>query len=148
MCAPLPHDPNRRPSSSGSVVLREPRADVLVGSRCAACDNVAFPQATGCQRCGARSMTTLPLSTSGRVWGHTVQRFAPKSPPYVVPESGFVPFAVGYVELPEGVKIEAVLDCATFEELAGAEVTLVATSPVPRFATATADAGAAPGATA
>ena len=70
------------------------------------------------------------------MWGFTVQRFAPKSPPYVVPEGGFVPFAVGYVELPEGVKVEAVLDCAEFAELGNAaQVTLVASEPVPRFAT-------------
>jgi hypothetical protein len=36
------------------------------------------------------------------------------------------------------VRVEAVLDCADFDELAGAEVTLVAVRPVPRFATATA----------
>lgn len=110
----------------------------LVGSRCGGCENVAFPQAASCQRCGQRSMTALPLSTVGRVWGHTVQRFPPKSPPYVPPADGFRPFAVGYVELPEGVKVEAVLDCADPDdatELTGAEVTLVATSPVPRFAT-------------
>jgi uncharacterized OB-fold protein len=81
-------------------------------------------------------MTALELSSRGTVWGFTVQRFAPKSPPYVVPEGGFVPFAVGYVELPEGIKVEAVLDCTDFSELDGkAQVTLVAVDPVPRFAT-------------
>jgi uncharacterized OB-fold protein len=81
-------------------------------------------------------MEEVALSDRGTVWGFTVQRFAPKSPPYVVPEGGFVPFAVGYVELPEGVKVEAVLDCTDFSELEGqAEVALVATEPVPRFAT-------------
>ena len=108
----------------------------LVGSRCGSCDNVAFPPATGCQRCGHQAMVAIALSSSGRVWGHTVQRFAPKSPPYVPPADGFTPFAVGYVELAEGVRVEALLDCADFAELPGAEVTLVATSPVPRFTTA------------
>jgi len=112
----------------------------LTGSRCRHCGTVAFPAARGCQSCGHRSSEPLELSDTGTVWGFTVQRFAPKSPPYVVPEGGFVPFAVGYVELPEGVKVEAVLDCADFAELDRAEVTLVATEPVPRFAT-----GLAPG---
>ena len=84
-------------------------------------------------------MVDTQLSSRGTVWGYTVQRFAPKSPPYVVPPDGFVPFAVGYVELPEGVKVEAVLDCTDFAELDGdAAVTLVAVEPVPRFATAAA----------
>ena len=89
-------------------------------------------------------MTPLELSGHGTVWGFTVQRFAPKSPPYVVPDGGFVPFAVGYVELPEGIKVEAVLDCRDFTELDGAApVSLVATDPVPRFATASCVRGAA-----
>ena len=108
----------------------------LTGSRCRDCGTVAFPAARGCQSCGHRSMVDQQLSSRGTVWGFTVQRFAPKSPPYVVPAGGFVPFAVGYVELPEGVKVEAVLDCADFAELEGTpEVTLVDAEPVPRFAT-------------
>ena len=108
----------------------------LTGSRCRDCGTVAFPPARGCQSCGRQSMTALELSGHGTVWGFTVQRFAPKSPPYVVPEAGFVPFAVGYVELPEGVKVEAVLDCTDFDELDDkAQVTLVSVEPVPRFAT-------------
>lgn len=117
----------------------------LTGSRCQHCGTVAFPGARGCQSCGRGSQELLELGGRGTVWGFTVQRFAPKSPPYVAPAGGFVPFAVGYVELPEGVKVEAVLDCTDFAELTGdAEVTLVATEPVPRFATAQALSGSAP----
>lgn len=110
----------------------------LRGSRCTGCGNVAFPGAVGCQRCGSTEVTPLDLARHGVVWAHTVQRFAPKSPPYVPPAEGFQPFAVGYVELPDGVRVEAVLestDHPTYEALAGAEVHLVATEPVPRFAT-------------
>ncbi len=64
--------------------------------------------------------------------------FAPKSPPYIPPGEGFSPFAVGYVELPEGIKIQAVLDCDDFSELDRAPVSLVSISPVPRFAVGTA----------
>jgi uncharacterized OB-fold protein len=109
----------------------------LTGSRCLHCATVAFPPARSCQSCGRSSQETIALDSRGTVWAFTVQRFAPKSPPYVELPGGFVPFAVGYVELPEGVKVEAVLDCTDFAELAGdAEVTLVTADPVPRFATA------------
>ena len=108
----------------------------LTGSRCQHCGTDAFPAADGCQSCGRSSQEPLELGSHGTVWGFTVQRFAPKSPPYVAPAGGFVPFAVGYVELPEGVKVEAVLDCTDFAELAGdVDVTLVTGDPVPRFAT-------------
>ena len=106
----------------------------LRGSRCPDCGNVAFPVATGCQRCGCADVVPVDLARRGTVWAHTVQRFAPKSPPYVPPAEGFQPFAVGYVELPDGVRVEALLD-GHYDQLAGAEVTLVATTPVPRFAT-------------
>jgi uncharacterized protein len=110
----------------------------LEGSRCAACGNVAFPSARACQRCGAEAMDPIALGRRGTVWGFTVQRFAPKSPPYVPPADGFQPFAVGYVELPEGVRIEAILDCEDFSQLESqAEVELIATDPVPRFAVST-----------
>jgi uncharacterized protein len=114
----------------------------LTGSRCQHCGTVAYPAARGCQGCGRSSQEPLELGNKGTVWGFTVQRFAPKSPPYVAPAGGFVPFAVGYVELPDGVKVEAVLDCTDFAELDGeAEVTLVTVDPVPRFATDQALAG-------
>ncbi|MDT9593262.1 OB-fold domain-containing protein [Nocardioides zeae] len=111
-------------------------APTLTGSRCSECSNVAYPAAVGCQRCGAAAMVDLPLSAGGRVWGWTVQRFPPKSPPYVAPAEGFTPFAVGYVELPEGVKVQGILDPGpeAFSALTGAQVRLVSTSPVPRFA--------------
>lgn len=110
----------------------------LQGSRCTGCGNVAFPAAVGCQRCGSTEVEPLELARHGVVWAHTVQRFAPKSPPYVPPAEGFQPFAVGYVELPDGVRVEAVLesvDRPVYDALVGAEVHLVAVEPVPRFAT-------------
>ena len=107
---------------------------LLQGSRCTSCDNVAYPVARGCQRCGAEAMTTIDLGRRGTVWGFTVQRFAPKSPPYVPPADGFVPFAVGYVELPDGVKVEAGRDSDEPAQREGhAQGEIVATTPVPRF---------------
>ncbi|WP_067682677.1 Zn-ribbon domain-containing OB-fold protein [Nocardia miyunensis] len=114
-----------------------PELLALEGSRCTTCGTVAFPAGTMCGRCATATATAIPLSDHGVVWAYTVQRFAPKSPPYVVPDEGFSPFAVGYVELPEGIRIEAVLDCCDFGELDGAQVRLVAVAPVPRFATLT-----------
>jgi len=125
------------PEQSGGAGQTRP-VPPLRGSRCTGCGNVAFPAAVGCQRCGSSAVTPLALAGHGVVWAHTVQRFAPKSPPYVPPAEGFQPFAVGYVELSDGVRVEAVLESSDhpeYDALAGAEVTLVATDPVPRFAT-------------
>ena len=110
----------------------------LRGSRCDRCSTVAFPASVSCQRCGGAETTEIDLSRTGTVWTATIQRFAPKSPPYIPPAEGFTPFAVGYVELPEGVKVEALLDGTDPVELIGSEVRLVDAHPVPRFARAAA----------
>lgn len=121
-----------------TTVPSGPGGEPLRGSTCQGCGNVAYPAATGCQRCGSADLQPRELARRGVVWAHTVQRFAPKSPPYVPPPDGFVPFAVGYVELPDGVRVEAVLDPGELghDALAGAEVVLVGTEPVPTFALA------------
>ncbi|RSM37789.1 hypothetical protein DMA12_35650 [Amycolatopsis balhimycina DSM 5908] len=54
--------------------------------------------------------TGVTLPAEGTLWTWTVQRFAPKSPPYVPPAGGFRPFALGYVELDGGPRVAAVLD--------------------------------------
>ena len=50
----------------------------------------------------------IELSATGTLWSWTIQGFPPKSPPYArqeTPES-FIPYGVGYVELPEKVLVE------------------------------------------
>jgi uncharacterized OB-fold protein len=47
------------------------------------------------------------LARRGRLWAWTTQAFPPPSPPYAGPTGdAFVPFAVGYVELADEVKVE------------------------------------------
>ena len=58
----------------------------------------------------------VTLPERGRLWSYTVQRFAPKSPPYHGTEP-FVPFALGYVELPNALIVESRLTEVAFEDL-------------------------------
>jgi len=119
------------------MTQQEQSVSQLRGSRCEHCGTVAFPASVSCQRCGGEKTTGIDLSGTGTVWTATIQRFAPKSPPYIPPAEGFTPFAVGYVELPKGVKVEALLDGTEASELIGSRVELVESHPVPRFATVT-----------
>jgi uncharacterized OB-fold protein len=62
-----------------------------------------------------------------------VQRYAPKSPPYQPPPGGFEPFAVGYVELDEGVRVAAVLEVDDLDAIRiGMPLTVRAGDGVPR----------------
>ena len=81
----------------------EPR---LIGSKCSACAEVAFPAQQGCPACSANDSETIELSRRGRLWTWTVQNFVPP-PPYAGDPAEFTPYGVGYIELPEGVRVEA-----------------------------------------
>ena len=79
----------------------------LIGSRCAVCAMVTFPAQDSCPRCASTAMDEQRLARRGRLWAWTVQDFPPPSPPYSGPTGAdFVPFGVGYVELPGEVKVE------------------------------------------
>jgi len=53
------------------------------------------------------------LPRRGRLWAWTTQEFPPPSPPYSgAVGDAFVPFGVGYVELPDEVKVETRLTTA------------------------------------
>lgn len=85
-------------------------APALLGSRCA-CSTVAFPSQSNCPRCGSE-METVELPRRGTLWTFTTQSFRPKGPPegmYAGPdtEATFVPYFLGYVELPGHCKVES-----------------------------------------
>ena len=79
----------------------------LIGSRCGACGVVTFPRQSGCARCGAADMRDEPLHRRGTLYTWTTQGFMPKEP-YHVDSSDelFAPYLLGYVELPEQVRVE------------------------------------------
>jgi uncharacterized OB-fold protein len=99
----------------------------LIGSRCNACGIVTFPGQGSCPRCASADMAERLLPRRGRLWAWTTQHFPPPSPPYAGPKGdAFVPFGVGYVELPGEVKVEARLTEAEPDRLTpGMEMELV-----------------------
>jgi uncharacterized OB-fold protein len=79
----------------------------LLGSRCSGCGIVTFPAQASCPRCASTEMAERALPRRGRLWAWTTQEFPPPSP-YAGPAGdAFVPFGVGYVELPGELKVEA-----------------------------------------
>jgi uncharacterized OB-fold protein len=72
---------------------------VLLGTRCGNCGSVHFPRADACTYCATEDPEPIELSGSGTLWAWTAVTAPP--PGY----QGEVPFGVGVVELPEGVRI-------------------------------------------
>jgi uncharacterized OB-fold protein len=100
----------------------EPR---LIASRCTACGEHAFPAQRGCANCTRDASEEVLLGRRGRLWTWTIQRFPPP-PPFAGDRENFEPFGVGYIELPEGIRIESRLTVNDPSQLAiGMEMELV-----------------------
>ncbi len=70
----------------------------LLGCRCRECGTTFFPPRQICPHCMKEGiLETVPLSRRGTLYTYTVIRQAPRRYP--------VPYAVGYVDLAEGVRV-------------------------------------------
>lgn len=97
----------------------------LIASKCTACGEVAFPAQASCPNCAGDSTDEVLLHRRGTLWTWTIQRFPPPHP-YAGDTDNFVPYGVGYIELPEGVRVESRLTVNDPEKLGiGMEMELV-----------------------
>jgi uncharacterized OB-fold protein len=88
--------------------LSELDAVRLVGSRCATCAETTLGRNSICPNCGGEAVSELPLSRRGRLWTYTVVRHRP--PGNYQGGEPFEPFALGLVELPDGVRVLAPIE--------------------------------------
>ena len=101
-----------------------PEGARLIGSRCVECGEVRFPVSEFCPQCCTATTETIPLSRRGTLYSFTVQRFRPP-PPYRGPEE-FEPYGIGMIELPEGLRVTAVLADEDIDSLCvGMEMELI-----------------------
>ena len=94
-------------STSARYWREIPQRYRLEASKCKGCGAVWFPPRLICAECGKRDFEDVKLSDKGKVQTFTVIRVAPT-------EFGDqAPYAVGVVELEDGVKIQCqIADCA------------------------------------
>jgi uncharacterized OB-fold protein len=82
----------------------------LVGGECADCGQKVFPAASMCFQCLSEQVRPVGLGREGKLYSFSVVRIAPK---------GYqAPYAIGYVDLPEGVRVLAHIVGADFHRLA------------------------------
>lgn len=89
----------RVPAVEGWFTL-DAQAPRLLGTRCKACGTYFFPRETAFCRnpnCCGTEFEEVPLSTRGKLWSFTDNRYAPPKP-YMASDP-FVPYAVAAVEL-------------------------------------------------
>ena len=80
---------------------------ILLASKCKSCGQVLFPKAHICFSCFSEAMEELPLSQRGKLYSYTIGR---------MPSLHFEPpYALGYIDMPEGVRVFAPLKLAESE---------------------------------
>jgi len=86
----------------------------LIGSRCNKCGEVFFPKKdlSICSNCQSTNLDDITLSSKGKIYSYSVVMQRP--PEYY---KGDVPYAIGFVELPEGVRIETLFTGCNAEDL-------------------------------
>ncbi len=83
----------------------------LLGGRCSECGAYTFPVRDGCPRCGAAAVERCELGSRGTLYSWTSQGFPPKAPfrGEWASRDKFAPWYVGLVEIPDTLRIEALL---------------------------------------
>lgn len=96
----------------------------LKGTRCRSCGETFLGKRPACENCQSEDMEEVALSKRGKVYSYTANRYRPPGD-YIGPDP-YVPFAVGLVELPEGLRILSPLkDCDINSVKIGMDVELV-----------------------
>ena len=92
--------PERVPVWEGTFI-ETPHGGTLVGNKCKACGQVFFPKAHVCFNCFNEDLEELLLSRRGKLYSYTIGR---------MPSTHFEPpYALGYIDIPEGIRIFAPL---------------------------------------
>ena len=69
----------------------------LIGSRCRACGQVFFPAQSTCLNCLSEDVTSVRLGREGTLYTYTTV--------YMPSEHFPPPYTVGWIELPEGIRV-------------------------------------------
>lgn len=93
----------------------------LIAGKCPSCQEVSFPKRNVCPNCQHEGLEELLLSRNGKIFSYSIVMQQPR--PYY---KGPVPYALGFVELPDGVRVETLFtDCDNDTLQVGMAVELV-----------------------
>lgn len=114
------------PVAEGLFELTAEGTAALVGSRCTGCGTYYFPKSLSCRnpKCDAKEIEDALLGRRGTLYSYTVQSYRP--PPLFGMEP-WAPYAIGLVEVPEGLRVMGILTGCDLDEIRiGMPVRLVA----------------------
>jgi uncharacterized OB-fold protein len=117
-----------RPFAEGFMIgINEESNDVrLCGVECADCGIVLFGERNRCENCANDDLETVTFSRQGEIASYTVQRHPPGGP-YKLGNTDadeWDPRPVGYIDLPEGVRLLSIIEGDSDKLAIGDPVTL------------------------
>jgi uncharacterized OB-fold protein len=87
---------NRVPFREG-LFIEESGKGFLLGAKCRHCGQITFPPGKTCLNCMGNELESIHLSRNGTLYTYTIVH---------MPSEHFTPpYAVGWIELPEGIRI-------------------------------------------
>jgi uncharacterized OB-fold protein len=97
------------PFKEGMMVLPQSPDDRgnLLGSRCKKCGEQFFIKREICENCQGRELEEILLGNKGKLYAFSVMYY-PAPPPYKPPDP-FVPYGLGWIEMPGGTVLYALL---------------------------------------
>lgn len=93
----------------GELEVRPDGSGNLLGSKCRSCGAHFFPVREACAGCLGQDLETVRFSTEGTLYTYSVVRQS--TPAFEVP------YALGYVDFPEGVRIMGQLAGVDFDKI-------------------------------
>lgn len=75
--------------------------DALLGNKCKLCGRILGPLTPFCYGCGSRDLESVALSRRGKLYSYTIV--------YMPTKQLKPPYAIGWIELPEGIIITSLL---------------------------------------
>lgn len=90
------------------LVKHGPDGARLIGSRCAGCDTLYFPQRPICANpaCHNKDVRVTLLPDRGTLYSYTIQRYQPPPPCRI---DGWKPYMLGLIDLGGGVRVMGML---------------------------------------
>ncbi len=87
------------------LFAQTPEGPRLLGSKCATCATPYFPKTERCRNpeCASSAIEDATFGPRGTLWSYSVQHYPP--PPPAKYEEPYTPYALGLVDLPEGLRV-------------------------------------------
>ena len=119
-------DPSTRKAVVEDAVDLEGDCPSLKGTRCRDCGAVYFPRAVSCRNpaCDGKAVEPARIAGRGRLHSFTIQRYRP--PPLFALEP-WAPYALGLVDVEDGLRLMGVIDAPLDAIHIGMPLTLSAT---------------------